>query len=265
MLFRFVIIISIFLHISSGYAKDVFTIGTFPYPPYHSEKGGFLNDLYIAIFKAVDYEVEFKYLPIRRSESNFLKGDIDFFSSHVLIDNKNLKLVEKLNIFKFSSSFFYLKTKGSFEDLKSLNGFICGVIHNTPYEQLYKINGIQLNYLKDPQTLLKMVLLDRVTAFEATFLTGINYIRRNELVEKFDYFIFDVLPSGPAILKTSKKRKKIVELVTKGYELIIKNGELVKILEKYWGKDNIPKAVLPNDIRHLGKDSPQLNLIPLSI
>lgn len=265
MYFRFVIIIFIFLHISSGYTKDVVTIGTFPYPPYHSEKGGFLNDLYKAIFKAVDYEVEFKYLPIRRSESNFLKGDIDFFSSHVLIESKNLKLVERLNIFKFRSSFFYLKTKGNFEDLKSLSGFICGVIHNTPYEKLYKKNGIQLNYLKDPQTLLKMVLLNRVSAFEATFLTGINYIRQNEMVEKFDYFTFDVLPSGPAILKTSKKREKIVQLVTKGYELITKNGELIKILEKYWGVNNIPKAILPNDLRHLGKDEPILKAISLSI
>ncbi len=265
MYFRFVIIISIFLHISSGYAKDVITIGTFPYPPYHSEKGGFLNDLYNAIFKAVDYEVEFKYLPIRRSESNFLKGDIDFFSSHVLIESENLKLVERLNIFKFRSSFFYLKTKGNFEDLKSLSGFTCGVIHNTPYEMLYKKNGIQLNYLKDPQTLLKMVLLNRVSAFESTFLTGINYIRQNEMVEKFDYFTFDVLPSGPAILKTSKKRKKIVQLITKGYELITKNGELVKILEKYWGANNIPKSILPNDLKHLGKEEPLLKAIPLSI
>lgn len=265
MCYKYVLFLCVFLCISTGYTKNVVTIGTFPYPPYHSENGGFLDDLYKAIFKAVDYDVEFKYLPIRRSESNFLKGNIDFFSSHVLIESKNSELVEKLNIFKFSSSFFYLKTNGSFEDLKAFNGFVCGVIHNTPYEKLYKKNGIKLNYLKDPQALLKMAQLNRVTAFEATFLTGINYIKKDNMVEKFDYFTFDVMPSGPAILKTSKKRNKIKELVTKGYEVIVKNGELVKVLEKYWGKGNIPKDLLPNDIKNLGKEKPQLNLIPLSI
>ena len=263
MFFR--IILFLLFASTTTFAKDVVTIGTFPYPPYHTEEGGFLNDFYEAIFKAVNTKVKFVHLPLRRSEVSFLKGKVDLFSSHVLISRDNINLTDRLDILKFSPSFFFLKTKGDFTNLKSLKDFVCGVIQNTPYTKLYEANSIKLNYLKDPETLVKMTILERITAFESTFLTGVNYIQKNKMVSKFDYFVFDVLSSGPASLKSNEKGVELLGLVDKGYKLIVENGELINILEKYWGSRNIPRAILPHDLKHLGVDQPVLKMIPLSI
>lgn len=265
MIFKLILYFFLSLNLVHASNNDVITVGTFLYPPYHNEKGGFLNDFYQAIFKAVDRNVKFIYQPLRRSEANFIKGEVDLFSSHVLVEAEHLKLVDRLNILRFSASFFYLQSKGNFNNLESLKGHVCGVIQNSPYQKLYEKNGIRQNFLKDPETLLKMVLLGRVTAFESTFLTGINYIKKNTKVDNFDYFHFDVLSSGPAVLKTNKRRDELLKLIDTGYKRIVENGELIKILEKYWGVDNIPRAILPNDLKHLGKDQPKLMSIPITI
>ncbi len=246
-------------------AESVVKIGTFPYPPYHTEQGGFLNDFYKAIFKSVGREVEFVFNPLRRSESHFIKGKVDIFSSHVLIAKENIEKIDRMNILKFNPSIFYLKSQGSFTSLAMLKDQVVGVIQNTPYAQLYEKNGLELNYLKDPLTLLKMTLLNRVKAFESTFLTGINYIKLENKLSEFDYFIFDVLDSGPAILKTHKNSDELKAIIDKGYRNIVENGQLIKILEKYWGKDNIPRSVLPNDLKHLGKDKPARFGIPQTL
>ncbi len=253
------------LPINLCFSAEVIKIGTFPYPPYHTEKGGFLNDFYQAIFDSVGREVEFVFNPLRRSESHFLKGKVDIFSSHVLIAKENIELIDRMNILKFNASFFFLKSEGDFKNLSMLNKQTVGVIQNTPYAKLYTNNGLELNYLKDPFTLLKMTTLKRVKAFESTFLTGVNYIMQEKQLDQFGYFIFDVIDSGPGILKSHQNKNELNQLLEQGFKNITKNGQLIKILEKYWGKNNIPRSVLPNDLKDLGKDQPGIFGVPLNI
>jgi len=54
--------------------------------------------------------------------------------------------------------------------------------------------------------------------------------------------------------------KNLFTKFSKGFETIKQNGEYIRILETYWGKNNIQKEVLPKDMAQYGTDKVNLEL-----
>jgi len=255
MVSKFVLMLT-FCSVQAVFAQDVVRIATVPYPPYHQENDGLLNRLYTELFKSVGLKTEFIFAPIKRGEVSFLKNEVDIFTSHVLIEPKHYGLITRMHMFNFAVALFYIKRPGvKFSKLEELDGQRIGVILNTPYADLYKQHKIATSSSKDPSTLLEMTLFDRVMLFESTLLTGIINIQSKSELKKFDYFVFDILESGPAIMKSHPKHDFLVKKLEQGFKNIKSNGKYIQILESYWGKGNIPKDVLPQDMKAHGVEN----------
>lgn len=247
------IFLALCFQVFAVHAMDTVKIATVPYPPYHYEKDGLLNRFYTELFKSVGLKVEFVLAPIKRVEATFLKREVDIFTSYVLIEPKHFDLMTRVHMFNFAVALFYLDKPGvEFSKLDEVKGKRIGVILNTPYAELYKRHAIKTASSKDPSVLLEMALFERVALFESTLLTGLTNIHKSSELSKFRHFVFDILESGPAVLKSHPEHDFLVKKLRKGYANIKKNGQYIKILEAYWGKDNIPREVLPDDLKPFG-------------
>ena len=251
---------------SSLSAREVIKIATVPYPPYHEKSDGLLNRFYTAVFASVDMDVEFIMNPIRRGEVNFLKNKVDLFTSYVLIEKKPHVEIDRMYMFNFAVALFYVKKENrNFKNLTDVKGLNIGVIQNTPYAKLYNNHQIKTVASKDPQTLLEMTIRDRVPLFESTILTGITNIKKVSQLKNFDYFIFDILRSGPALLKNHPKYAHIKSKLTLGLKNIINDGTYLRIFEQYWGKGNVPIEILPPELKKFGTKKHDPLKIPTSV
>lgn len=251
---------------SSLLAREVIKIATAPYPPYHEKSDGLLNRFYTALFSSVDMDVEFSMSPIRRGEVSFLKQEVDLFASHVVIEKNSTHDIDRIHLFNFAVALFYIKKENrNFKELNDVKGLGVGAIQNTPYTELYKKHQLKTVFSKDPQTLLEMAMRERFELFESTTLTGITNIKRTSKLENFDYFIFDILESGPALLKTHPKYTHIKSKLTLGLKNIINDGTYLKIYEQYWGKDNVPVDILPPELKKYGAKKHDPLKIPITV
>ena len=113
---------------------------------------------------------------------------------------------------------------------------------------------MNFHQLDTPQQLLKMLNALRMDLVEITLLAGSTLGTKlfPKRYAEFDYIVWQELPGALVFLKDNKKSMKLKRLFDKGFSKILKNGVYVKTLERYWGKKNIPRAVLPGKVKSFG-------------
>jgi ABC-type amino acid transport substrate-binding protein len=239
----------------------VVTIATHAYAPYYNKKGkGVIADIYQAIFTEMNIELKLKVLPIKRGVQELMMGKVDAFSPGAIFLTSKQKIdTVNDNIFNVMitwMSYWPTSEKNTKEkSLKEMKGERCGVIMNSPYLSVY--NQFKINYIKTetPRQLVKMIKHNRVQHSEITLFSGLflSYNLYPKETEKFHFQKRETLSLGLSFLKKSLRSKKVRAKIQQGFKQIIKAGTYIEILESYWGDNNIPREILPTQLKHLGK------------
>ena len=251
--------------------KTSITIGLSEYPPYiNYDNSGLVSDLITSALHNSMFQVEFKTFPIKRGVHLVIKNDIDAYApGHIFALHEDTTLVSRVDIFNVIPSWSFYKPNNNDElsglidgnDFSKFQNLKIGIIENSPYIELYKRAKLNIFELGTPAQLMKMNRLNRIDVFETTLLNvydGISKYYPTELA------LFKVIERKhlEISLLINKKNKQLLSEFSKGLELIIKNGEYMTIMERYWGVNNVPSSVLPRNIKNKGVKSFNLFKFP---
>lgn len=248
-------------------AKDTMTIAVHDYAPYYNSEGkGMLIDLYQAICDDAGIDVTFKVLPVKRAIEYLFNGNVDAFSpGHIFLTPEQTGQVSIIKAFKVVGVFIYYdpgkKKNVVFHSVADLKGSKVGVIQNSPWLPEYEHFGLPVEQIQTPDLLIKMLRAGRFDYIETTLLAGFsltNDLFKSE-VKDFDFVVHDVIDCSVAFLNSNAKAMALMNKFNASYENIKKNGEYIRILETYWGKNNIQKEALPDDLKAFGVQKASLD------
>jgi len=228
-------------------------VTTIDYPPLMGPKEGLMTDLVRAAFSSQSYSVNFVIVPMARipwsithSNSDAVLGSILWF--------KEKNIIEKISfqtIYYSGVHFFYRKAQFpagiAYNKLTELVQYKIGYIQSGSLLKVLEESNIYPQLVKDLTTNSRKLKTERIDMFIATELGGWGAIKKiyPDKVVQFAMTprpILDIMGSGD-ILFPSKSRD-VKEIFEAGFSLLKTNGTYLKILEKYYGKDNIPENLL---------------------
>jgi hypothetical protein len=237
------------------------TVAIHNYPPYYDSEGkGFVSDIYRAAFKEVGEEVKFFVYPTKRGVKSFFEGDVDAHSPGEMFFNskqKSLSITEY--VFKVRACWFYLRSNQKVKEdaLKTPSKwgpYKLSVLRKSPYLELYQAN--KLNYLlaQDPEQLFRLLSKSRVDLAESTMLAGLTHLSAMEATDRrhYNFAVWSTINGGISFLNNNERSVKLHKKFKTGLKAIIENGKFKAILEKVWGKGNIPIETLLNYQHHMG-------------
>lgn len=258
------VLLALFLSfIANGaFAQEKIIISVHDYMPYYNKDGkGLMDEVYKEIFHRVGVEASLKAFPIKRGLAYLFDNTVDAFSpGHIFMSPDMKKNAEWDTSFIVALSMFYYKPNFKkpivFNTLDDLRGYKLAVLVNTSFIPLYKKHHIEYYEAQNPQRMLKMAKAGHVDFFVITILTGMILINQEypDVAHDFDYFVFKKLPCSLAVSKGNPNYKKRMAQFQKGLNEIKADGTYIQLLEQYWGKGNIPKDVLFDDLTSFGVD-----------
>jgi polar amino acid transport system substrate-binding protein len=237
------------------------------YPPYHCKGSvGLATELIDVICNAVNLKSEVVILPFRRRNHLFLKMELDAHSpGKVHLQGDDVKETETVVFYYANICLIYytpnlqdndLKTLGSFKDIRSLNHLRVGTIQKSGASSLFEKNGFNTDYAEDVPTLLKMLRkgrLDIISLIDITAMISIS--RLYDVAESVKFGMSEpilTIPLGIAFHKKHKQYGEMIGAFKKGLEIVKKDGSYIRVFEHYYGKENIPKNVLSEDMKSYG-------------
>ncbi len=253
---------------SSVFAQEKISIAVHNYPPfYNAEAKGLMTEVYQAAFDKVGVDATIQTLPIKRGILYLFDNKVDAFSpGHILLSPKLKEKAEWENSFTVAMVMIYykpnFKKELKYKTLSDLRGCKIASLVNSPYLELYKKHGLIVYSVETPQQMIKMIRSGHVDFFVNTLLSGLILIKKEFPNEwgNFDYFTWDKLPCSIAVNKENPGGKKWLGLFRKGLSQIKKDGTYIRLFEKYWGINNIPKVVLFSDLKSFGVDRVNANV-----
>lgn len=252
----------------STMAKDSMTLAVHDYAPYYNSEGkGMLIDLYQAICDDAGIDVTFKVLPVKRGVQYLFESKVEAFSpGHIFMSPEQAKQVSIVKAFKVVGIFMYYdsgnKKNVTYNSVSDLKGSKVGVVQNSPWLPEYQHFGLPVEQIQSPELLIKMLRAKRFDFIEATLLAGFsiaNELYKSE-VNDFGFIVHDVIDCSVAFLNSNPKAMDLMKKFSSSYDKIRKSDEYIRILETYWGKNNIQKEALPDDIQSSGVAKSSLNV-----
>ncbi len=237
-------------------------LATHDYSPYYNNQDkGLLADLYRAAFQAVNLDVEFRAYPIGRgvqflaldkvdaTSPGRILTDVTEWSDYIFVDVLKIQIC-----WIYYAPYFQGKNPPKEEDVKNHN---LSIINFSPYRKLY--DQQQLNYITvtNPEQHIRLLRGSRVQFSELTriaglWTAGIEFVHEKEQFKCIPWKIDEI---GLAFNGNSLRSKRLAALFRQGLESLKKDGIYIEILERYWGKNNIPKELLPDELKRFGTAS----------
>ena len=238
--------------LGSSFATADVIIGVPNYAPFYNERGeGLLSEVFIAAFGAEGVEVQVQTVPIRRGVKSLIEHEIDAYAAGNLFANpEQLKQLTWVPVINALPCWFAIKASDNqtpfSPSLDELKQFRLGVIVNSPYLARYRQHGLNIVEIQSPQQLVGMVERKRIDLFEATLLTGLLMFKEHSAIswESIEFTNWDTLQLTLAFSADRQRSTELSALFVQGLSTIRSNGQLVAILESYWGEGNIPYTVL---------------------
>lgn len=248
-------------------AEETITIAVHDYAPYYDhEAKGFLSKIYTEAFKNQGITAKYRVLPIERGVIYFFSNDVDAHSpGNIFFNPEQMKKADCVKTFKIMATWHYYKPLQkpiTFTTLDDMKPYRLGIILKSPYKPMYEKHGLNIFEVQRPAQLVKKVHEGRDHFFEATFFSGLVLIKKiyPDEWKAFDYISWDVSDGSLAFLKNNKRAQYFKKKFEKGFTLVKQNGTYIDILESYWGKGNIPRDLLPDDLKSFGTDTFDLNV-----
>lgn len=246
------------LAVSAGPVKIV----TFHYPPVMDSSkpnGGLMGDIVHSAFGEVNIESEFVYYPAKRMLANYIGTEIYLacVGPVVLVDrqpedrkNQVIRIPPLADILMVFA--YYKPTHGkkptTYNRLNELSGFTVGTIMGSNTIPMLKSAGINVEEtLIESQ--MKLLKANRIDFAVIGLLTGLDSIAKFFPEHKDDFAFMKKpvmeLPTSIYFNKRFPQSNEYVELFQTGLSAIIKNGQYLQILGKYYGTGNIPSEYKP--------------------
>ena len=240
----------------SAQAAEKRTILAMEYPPYESStlpSDGLAGEILDNIFAQMGIEDTFEYQPLKRAINNIVTGENHLFVGNLSFfteqERENLILLPFVNI---RMVFFYDTTRYvnaiDFETLEQLKDYRIGILLGGFEKDI--LMSHQLTVYENPnyEGLFRMLNADRIDLCASLDISGLDMIRRifpgDE--QKFG-IVAKPLASIPAGLIMSKNLPGYQSFMVKfqqSFATIKANGTYLSILEKYYGKGNVPKDAM---------------------
>jgi len=181
----FVSFIIVFICTVYSNAAQKVVLATGEWAPYTSEKmagGGFFTEIVTAVFKEAGIEVEYKYYPWLRCESE-AKAGTAFAAFPYIITPERKKIFDFTDgIYASKARFFYMKNKittdvkwEKYEDLKNYK--IAGTLGYW-YVKSFEKAGLKPDYANDDTASMKKLQAGRVDLFPTDELVGWGIIKK---------------------------------------------------------------------------------------
>ncbi len=256
-------------------ARDTIIIATYDSPYYEGKDGGLFGEIYKAAFNAVDADIELQYYPIKRSIEYLFTNKADAFSPGALfIQGEALKKIIFVNIAKVSSIYVYYKP---FHDEITLpgilnerldyikaKGYVLGMLVNNPLLETYKASNIKIYETQTFPSQIKMLQSKKFDLAVSDYFAATMEIAK-VFPDEMQNFVYIDVPAYDVSLAFSKgnpNAQALFDRFTKGFNAIKANGTYMLIMEKYWGKGNVPQKVLVDDMKKNGIEKVVMNKIP---
>ena len=245
----------------TAYAEHV-QIVTFHYPPVMDSSkphGGLMGEIVHAAFHEVDIETDLVYYPAKRMLLNFIGTEkyLACIGPVVLIERqpeeRKHQVIRVPPLADIIMVFAYYKpTHGkkptTYGQLTELSGFRVGTIRGSNTIPLLQDAGIDVSEASI-ESQIKMLKANRIDFAVIGFLTGLDLITKlfPGDVDAFAFIRKPImeLPTSIYFNKRFPKSDEYAEQFRTGLTAIVKNGQYIQILEKYYGKDNIPSEYKP--------------------
>jgi len=250
----FCLLPSIALSLDANTAPNSINIATIDYPPLMGEKEGLMTDIVRKAFSIQNYQVNFTLIPMARIAWSITEGDSDaaIGSIHWLRGKQLLEQVGHKTIYYTGMHFFYRQQQFpngiNYQDLSEISQYKVGYIRSGSMLKVLNEAGIKPQLVKDLATNSRKLKTQRIDMFVATELGGWGAIKKKypDTVNEFAMMprpILDILGSGDIIFPV--KHGHLQDIFERGLFQLKKNGSYRQLLEKYYGKGNIPTYLMP--------------------
>ncbi|MBB1488468.1 substrate-binding periplasmic protein [Oceanospirillum sediminis] len=253
-------------------AQDLYSrirISTIEYPPlfqsaYLPDKGyGVASDLTIAAFQAVNVDVKFDYIPMIRSVNSVVTrrhpaslGSINWF-----IKDQKEHAVEAVNLFNISFKLFYKKARFpsgmSYQKLSELKPFSIGNVRGSSTTPVVNRAHLNIRWTSALEQNFRMLNADRIDFAIGGETAGWTLIQTLFPGEEGQFAVIDeAIHTVPIGLVFHKDEQGLIQKFRQGIHRIIKDGSYLRILARYYRKEQITSSLLtPNIIKNIQPDN----------
>lgn len=246
-----ILLFGLMIPLIPSFAADeiIVTFGSSKNPPFWSEtlpQDGMCGEILHAISREIDIQSVIEYLPMARVYDKYTGnavGNPDFFLPYH-------EYAAIIPIAFYRSAIFYYKPRQQkeiiFNRLADLRGYVIGVEKGTITDKSYFDRaGIRFEESYSREALFRKLKLGRIDLCIEIDLSGQLALKR--LFPKEDHHFERLAIPGSdnpitiMIDKNFPNGEKLVRNYREGLRIIMENGKYRDILEKYYGKGNIPE------------------------
>lgn len=219
---------------------------TYPYPPYiKGDKTGIAEKITVEAFEKAGHSAEFIYYPRKRSTESFYKKE-----AHVFLGVRDFLGKEKINvkeIFNLRRVLVYLKkrypdfTMKSFDDLK---GKTIGIPIGESQVPVFVSAGLKVDEATTVENNLRKLYAGRIDFWPTLDLTAFTVIEKiyPGKMSEFGFYEYIWVP-GDLVVRKNHPEEYLYEDFKKGFDILLKTGRYMEILEEYYGKGTVPDSV----------------------
>ncbi len=245
---------------SKAIAEETIEITAFDYPPYMDEAArpqGLFIELVAAAFNAADVQVNFSFLPLKRSTSYVLSGKaLGQMGTIWNFPPAKHEQLDTVAIFYYQVVGFYLKDRlsdVSFSSLEDLRPYEIGTIRGSSDAAIFALDPkLKVNIMPTMANMFQaLVQSKRYDLLFTVELSGLSYIQRHYPNDIDEWqMTHDAVQGLLAQVVFSKKYpdyQKYMHLLQQGLSAIIANGRYMEIFQRYYGDKPVPNTALALD------------------
>lgn len=276
---RFILLASLFC-VFSGRSQEVYgesqkvLIAASPYPPLQIDTGdissessrGIAIEIIIAAFEAAGMDAHVKLYPLKRRDMLFYDQAVDAHAPGKISIGEEAAETIVFHYVTLSLTYYTPNLPAETNDLLSKAGDLSMLTHlpiatllNSAIAKTMEEYNYKLTYLENPEYILKFVKKGRAAAGTLIDITSLLALREHFSAEEIAQFKLSKemlsMPGGIAFHKDHPRFSELKGKFTQGLQTIKDNGTYLEILESYYGKHNVPKSALTEDMREFGVDT----------
>ncbi len=259
-------------------------IGQFVYNPLFTVSGkGVALEVIAAAYKAVGITPEFRILPLLRAKQYLIDGTVDIFgaggTTNFSPEEQKTHGIGTGNYFNYVLALAYYRPQllqeqvarlEGFEELDDLRGMTFGSTEIYPGNEMLQNAGLRpIEYAVGSRDILyqqlQMLQGGRFDTTQMSMLGGLIMIQDRFSKSAADFGLTKPFVAEPLTRFYNKNNPKSVyfnQQCEEGMELIMRGGResvYFRILESYWGKNNVPAYILQNDFKEFGVETLDLS------
>ncbi|MDN3608922.1 substrate-binding periplasmic protein [Vibrio ostreicida] len=230
------------LYFSSGVSASTVVAAIGDYPPYTSTEDSqarFAEELVIASYRAVGYQVTLKRVPWKRAFEEVKVGKVDITFPWIKTPSRENDFLFSEALLTTQEIFLYHKDSHfSWSKLDDLKRFKVGATLGYAHVELMMSQGITPNVGKTDAFNIERLYKKRIDAFPIGEKVGEYLLSKSpnevrEAITAHSKPLFKNLNYIMASKVTSQRSKTLLEKFNQGFEAIKQDGTFDKIVEKY--------------------------------